>query len=115
VAYDGELAERIRTLLDGEEQLTEKRMFGGLAFMLAGHMAVAANSKGGLMVRVDPAREDELLARPGAEPMIMRGRPMTGWLRLDAGGLDDATLESWVGEGVSFVRSLPPKNSLPPK
>jgi hypothetical protein len=109
VAYDTELADQVRTLLGPEKGLTEKRMFGGLAFLLDGHMAVAASSRGGIMVRVDPAREDELLTRPGVEPMIMRGRPMTGWLRVAAEELDDATLPGWVGEGVSYVRSLPPK------
>jgi TfoX/Sxy family transcriptional regulator of competence genes len=110
VAHDEALARRVRAALEGQDGLTEKRMFGGLAFLLDGHMAIAASSRGGIMVRVDPAREDELLTRPGAEPMIMRGRPMTGWLRVAAEELgDDAALDAWVGEGVGYVRSLPPK------
>jgi TfoX/Sxy family transcriptional regulator of competence genes len=115
VAYDGELADRLREMLDGEEHLTEKRMFGGLAFLLDGHMALAANSRGELMVRIEPSRADELLARPGVQPMVMRGRPMMGWLDVDGTDLDDAALQAWVEEGVSYVRSLPPKESLPPK
>ena len=107
--HDEELAERLRELLDGQDGLTEKRMFGGVAFLLGGHMAVAASGQGGLMVRVDPARGDRLLDRPGAEPMVMRGRPMTGWLRVDNDHLDHDALHAWVDEGVSYVRSLPPK------
>lgn len=110
MAHDEELAGRLRAALEGQDGLSEKRMFGGLAFLLHGHMAIAASSRGGIMVRVDPAREDQLLARPGVEPMIMRGRPLTGWLRVAGEELgDDAALEGWVGEGVSYVRSLPPK------
>jgi hypothetical protein len=109
VAYDTDLAEQVRALLGTEQGVTEKRMFGGLAFLLEGHMAVAANSRGALMVRIDPSRADELLARPGVEPMVMRGRPLTGWLEVDTTGLDDAAVQGWVGEGVSYVRSLPPK------
>jgi TfoX/Sxy family transcriptional regulator of competence genes len=109
MAYDGELADRLRALLEGEEHLTEKRMFGGLAFLLDGHMALAANSRGELMVRINPSRADDLLARPGVQPMVMRGRPMSGWLDVEATTIDDATLQGWVDEGVSYVRSLPPK------
>jgi TfoX/Sxy family transcriptional regulator of competence genes len=109
MAYDGELADRLRALLEGEEHLTEKRMFGGLAFLLDGHMALAANSRGELMVRIHPSRADDLLARPGVRPMVMRGKPMSGWLDVDATTIDDATLQGWVDEGVSYVRSLPPK------
>ncbi|HEY2224504.1 TfoX/Sxy family protein [Actinomycetospora sp.] len=109
MAHDEELAERVRAALNGQEGLTEKRMFGGLAFLLDGHMAVASSSQGGIMVRVDPAREDQLLAGLGVEPMIMRGRPMTGWLRVAREQLDDAALRGWVGEGVAYVRTLPPK------
>ena len=110
MAHDEALAGRLRAALRGQDGLGEKRMFGGLAFLLHGHMTIAASSRGGIMVRVDPAREDELLARPGVEPMVMRGRPMTGWLRVAAGELDDdAALEAWVDEGVAYVRTLPPK------
>jgi TfoX/Sxy family transcriptional regulator of competence genes len=110
VAHDEALAGRLRAALGGEDGLSEKRMFGGLAFLVHGHMAIAASSRGGILVRVDPAREDELLAHPGVEPMIMRGRPMTGWLRVAGDELgDDAALERWVREGVAYVRTLPPK------
>jgi TfoX/Sxy family transcriptional regulator of competence genes len=109
VAYDIELAERVRALLETEPGLTEKRMFGGLAFLLDGHMAVAANSRGELMVRIDPSRADALLARPGVGPMVMRGRPLTGWLEVDTTGLDEVALQGWVDEGLSYVRSLPPR------
>jgi hypothetical protein len=108
VAHDPELAQRLRGLLDGERGLTEKRMFGGVAFLLDGHMAVCAGNDGGLMVRVDPARTETLLERPGAGPTVMRGRPMRGWLDVE-GEIDDAALQGWVDEGVSYVRALPPK------
>ncbi len=108
MAHDPELAQRLRGLLDGEQGLTEKRMFGGVAFLLDGHMAVCAGNDGGLMVRVDPARTETLLERPGAEPTVMRGRPMRGWLDVE-GEIDDTALQGWVDEGVSYVRALPPK------
>lgn len=109
MAHDEELAQRLRALLDGQDGLTEKRMFGGVGFLLGGHLTVTASSRGGLMVRVDPARADDLLARPGVETMVMRGRPMTGWLHVDRDRLDDDALQRWVDEGVSYVRSLPPR------
>jgi TfoX/Sxy family transcriptional regulator of competence genes len=108
VAYDPDLAHRIRELLAGEPDLTEKRMFGGLAFLLGGHMAVTASREGGLMLRVDPARADDLLADPLASRMVMRGREMDGWLRV-AVDAEHADLERWVGTGVAYVRTLPPK------
>ena len=108
MAHDPELAQRLRGLLDGEQGLTEKRMFGGVAFLLDGHMAVCAGNDGGLMVRVDPARTEALLEHRGAEPTVMRGRPMRGWLDVE-GEIDDAALQGWVDEGVSYVRALPPK------
>ena len=85
MAYDEELAGRIRDLVAGEKGLTEKEMFGGLAFLIGGNMAVAASGQGGLLVRVDPAESDELVASTDARPMEMRGREMAGWLRVDAG------------------------------
>ncbi|MCE3555536.1 TfoX/Sxy family protein [Pseudonocardia sp. RS11V-5] len=113
MTYDEGLAARIRTLLADEPGLTEKRMFGGLAFLLGGHMAVAASGRGGLMVRVDPDRAPELVALPGVERMVMQGREMDGWLRVagrpDVDDLPDADLARWVAEGVGFVRTLPPK------
>ena len=109
MAYDVELADRLSLLLSGQG-VTSKPMFGGLAFLLNGHLAVAASGQGGLLVRVDPARTGELLTEPGAEPFEMRGRPMSGWLRVDASALDDdAVLQRWADRGLAHVRTLPPK------
>jgi TfoX/Sxy family transcriptional regulator of competence genes len=110
VAYDEELAGRIRGLIGAEPGLTEQKMFGGLAFLIGGNMAIAASGQGGLLVRVDPAETDALVASTGAQMMEMRGRSMPGWLRVDAdaaGTLDE--LSAWVDRGVSYARSLPPK------
>jgi TfoX/Sxy family transcriptional regulator of competence genes len=110
VAYDEELADRIREVIAGEPAVSERKMFGGLAFLVRGNMAVAASGQGGLLVRVDPAESARLVARSGATPMEMRGREMPGWLRVDAERVRTARqLSSWVGRGVSFARSLPPK------
>jgi TfoX/Sxy family transcriptional regulator of competence genes len=110
MAHDEELADRIREALAGEAGVTEQRMFGGLAFLIGGHMAVAASGQGGLMLRVDPEETEALLERPHARPMVMRGREMTGWLRVDAEGVRrQDELERWVRRGVDHVRSLPPK------
>jgi TfoX/Sxy family transcriptional regulator of competence genes len=110
VAYDERLAERVRGLLAGERGVTEKRMFGGLAFLLDGNMAVAVSSQGGLLVRVGPDDFDDALARKGASPMEMRGRPMTGWVRVVPEVLTrKPQLESWVGRGIGFARTLPSK------
>jgi TfoX/Sxy family transcriptional regulator of competence genes len=110
MAYDEALADRIRALLEGAPQVTEKKMFGGLGFMVGGNMAVAASGQGGIMVRVDPAEGDELIATTPAEPMEMRGRSMSGWLRVDTADVatDDA-LEEWVERGASYAASLPPQ------
>jgi hypothetical protein len=109
MAYDQELAERIRGLLPAEPA-TEKAMFGGLAFLVGGHMAIAASGKGGLMVRCDPAESDRLLDRPGATRMEMRGREMDGWLRVADDALGNADdFARWVRIGVTYARSLPPK------
>ena len=108
--YDEDLANRIRELVAAETDLSEMRMFGGLAFLVGGNMAVAASGQGGLMVRVAPEETDALVARPHARPFEMRGRPMPGWLLVDAEGLGTrAELEPWVGRGVAYARSLPPK------
>jgi len=110
VAYDEALAERIRGLIGDEGGVSEKKMFGGLAFLVGGNMAVAASGQGGLMVRVDPADSEMLVRTTPAEVMVMRGRPMTGWLRLassEVGGRDE--LAGWVSRGVAFARSLPAK------
>jgi len=110
MAYDQDLAERIRELLVDEPTVTEKPMFGGLAFLLGGNMAVAASGQGGLLVRVDKARTDELVETTSARPMEMRGRPMQGWLRVDADAVrTDAPLAEWVALGTACARSLPPK------
>ena len=107
MAYDDELGDRIREQLGDEEAVDEKRMFGGLAFMVHGHLAVAASGRGGAMVRIDPADADELTAREGVERMVMGGRSMDGWLRVDAHQVaDDVALAEWVQRGVAFVRTL---------
>ena len=110
MAYDEDLADRIREQL-GKERVTEKRMFGGLAFLIGGNMSVAASSDGGMLVRVDPAQGADLLAQPGVEPMSMGGRaPMKGWLRVAPEVLDDdGSLATWVRRGVGYARSLPAK------
>jgi hypothetical protein len=107
MAYDHELADRVRDLL-ATELVVEKKMFGGLAFLIGGNMSVAASGQGGLMVRVDPSATAELLAEPGAEEFTMGGRgPMTGWLRVSPDALvDEKTLGTWVTRGVTYARSL---------
>ncbi|MCF6379343.1 TfoX/Sxy family protein [Nocardioides KLBMP 9356] len=110
MAYDEGLAQRIHAVVDGEEGWTSKKMFGGLGFMLDGHLAVAAGSTGALMVRVDPAEGEHLLDGDTVRPMEMRGREMVGWLLVASAALtDDARLEQWVHRGATFVRTLPPK------
>lgn len=109
MAYDEGLAARLRDELRGEPGVAEQRMFGGLAFLIGGHMAVAASGQGGLMVRCDPDAADGLLEDPMAEPFEMRGRPMRGWLRVTGDDLDDAALARWVAVGRDHARSLPPK------
>jgi TfoX/Sxy family transcriptional regulator of competence genes len=110
VAYDEDLANRIRELIAGDPDVTEKRMFGGLAFLVSGNMSVAASGQGGLMVRVDPDETDALLAKPHAQVFEMRGRAMQGWLRVDSEGVrTKRQLEPWVTRGVAYARSLPPK------
>jgi TfoX/Sxy family transcriptional regulator of competence genes len=110
VPYDEELAERIRGLIAGEAALTEKKMFGGLGFMVGGNMAVAASGQGGLLVRVDPAASEALVASTDAYPMEMRGRQMAGWLRVDSEHLTGDELAAWVERGVAYARSLTPKS-----
>ena len=110
MAYDENLAKRIRELVADEPNVTEKRMFGGLAFLVSGNMSVAASGQGGLMVRVDPKDTDALLAEAHAEPFEMRGRAMQGWLRVDAEGLrTKRQLEPWVRRGLAYARSLSSK------
>ncbi|HVV89388.1 MAG TPA: TfoX/Sxy family protein [Solirubrobacterales bacterium] len=111
MAYDEELAEEVRERLaaaDGE--LTEKKMFGGLGFMLDGNLTVAASRRGGLLVRTDPADAEEVEALPGVEPMESRGRRMPGWVFVSAAALDsEAALDAWVDRALAFVATLPPK------
>jgi TfoX/Sxy family transcriptional regulator of competence genes len=110
MAYDEDLANRLREQLADEHGVTEKKMFGGLAFLVDGHMCVAASGQGGLLARVDPARGDEALGQPHAEPMAMRGRAMDGWIRVaDEGVASDAELAAWVDRGLAYVRTLAPK------
>jgi TfoX/Sxy family transcriptional regulator of competence genes len=110
VAYDEELAERIRELVADEPALTEKKMFGGLAFLIGGNMAVAASGQGGLLVHVDPDASDGLAASTVAYPMEMRGRSMRGWLRVDAEHVGtEEQLAAWVERGTAYARSLPAK------
>jgi TfoX/Sxy family transcriptional regulator of competence genes len=110
VAYDEGLADRIRELIGDEPALTEKKMFGGLAFLIGGNMAVGASGQGGILVRVDPEESDTLVAETSAYPMEMRGREMAGWLRVDTDDLGaDDELARWVGIGTAYARSLPPK------
>jgi TfoX/Sxy family transcriptional regulator of competence genes len=110
MAYDEDLANRIRELVLTERGVTEQRMFGGLAFLINGNMSVAVSGQGGVMLRVDPDETDALLGKPHARPFEMRGREMRGWLRVDADGLrSKRQLERWVARGIAHARSLPSK------
>jgi TfoX/Sxy family transcriptional regulator of competence genes len=110
MAYDEELADRIRELVAGESDLTEQKMFGGLAFLVGGNMAVAASGQGGVLVRVDPAESDALVATTTARLMEMRGRQMPGWLRVGPEDLrTNSQLAKWVELGTTYARSLPAK------
>lgn len=110
MAYDEELADRVRELLAAESGLSERRMFGGLAFLLDGNMAVAVGPWGGLLVRVDPAQQDKLLAATKAEVAVMGAREMRGWLQVAPEQLRTIRqLRPWVDRGVARARSLPSK------
>jgi hypothetical protein len=110
MAYDEALADRIRELIGQERDLKEQKMFGGLAFLVGGNMAIAASGQGGVLVRVDPEQSDALVAETNAEPMVMRGREMAGWLRVSTEDVrTKAQLANWVERGVAYARSLPPK------
>lgn len=112
MADDDDLADRIRELLATDLRVTERRMFGGLAFLVDGKMAVTASGRGGLMVRVDPADSASLQARTTATPMVMRGRPMNGWLVVPTADVrTKRQLESWVRRGVADAASLPPRSA----
>src|SRR5262245_33442012 len=110
MAYDEDLANRIRAVVGNEPGLSEKRMFGGLAFLVHGNMAVSASSQGGLLLRIDPAQADSLVDRQHVNRFEMRGREMDGWLRVDREVLEtDDELRLWVSHGLTYARSLPPK------
>lgn len=110
MAYDSELADRIRELFGAEEGVTEQQMFGGLAFLINGNISVAASGQGGLLVRVDPEATDALVDGEHVSPMAMRGREMRGWLQVDAAAVGGSRqLAAWVGRGVAYARSLPPR------
>jgi hypothetical protein len=110
MVYDEELAARIRDMVQGEPGLTEKRMFGGLAFLVHGNMAVSASGQGGMLLRVDPERTDSLVDGRHVRRFEMRGREMDGWLRVDPEAVDaDEDLRRWVEHGLGYARSLPPK------
>jgi TfoX/Sxy family transcriptional regulator of competence genes len=109
MAYDEGLATRIREFIGGEPGLAEKRMFGGLAMLLDGNMAVGVRDDS-MIVRTDPGQHERLLTEPGARPFDMTGRPMKGWIVVDPSGCaEDADLRRWVDRGVAYARSLPPK------
>jgi len=112
VAYDEGLAERIRELVAAEANVTEQAMFGGLAFLINGNMAIAASGQGGLLVRADPDQFEQLMAKTAAEPMVMRGREMHGWLRVDTDAVrTKRQLTTWVDIGCGYARSLPAKRA----
>ncbi len=110
MAYDEDLANRIRELIGTEPGLTERRMFGGLAFLINGNMSVSASGQGGLLLRVEPEATDKLAEGQYAEPFVMRGRAMQGWLRISPEGVrTKRELSRWVRRGVDYARSLPSK------
>ena len=110
MAYDRELAARLRSELEGAPGITEKAMFGGLAFLVHGHLAVSAGSAGGLLVRVEPGRTDELAGLPTASRQVMHGRELTGWLHVDVDATSPAAeLRQWIDLGLAYARSLPPR------
>ena len=108
--YDDALADRIRAAVGEDADVSERRMFGGLAFLAGGHMAVAASGKGGLMVRVDPDETDALVAQPGVERFEMQGRLLDGWVRVAGDAVrEQDELDAWIARGMAFARALPPK------
>lgn len=111
MAYDEELAARIRELMAAEEGVVERRMFGGLGFLVGGHLSISASGQGGVLVRVEPERTADLVAEPHAESFVMRGRAMEGWLRVTPEGVATRPeLQKWVDRGVAYARSLPAKS-----
>jgi TfoX/Sxy family transcriptional regulator of competence genes len=110
MAYDEDLANRVRELLAGEDAITERKMFGGLVFLLHGHMSVSASRNGGLLVRIDPSDTEAALARRHVTLMQMGGRTMDGWITVAPDGLKTKRqLSAWVTRGIAFARTLPPK------
>lgn len=110
MSYDDALAQRLRRLLSDTEEVTERKMFGGLAFLVRGHMAVVASGEGGLLVRIDPESSAELTSRTPAVPAVMRGRELPGWVRIDSLGVATRQeLSDWVARSVRYVETLPPK------
>jgi hypothetical protein len=110
MAYDEELAHRIRELMADQENVTEMKMFGGLAFLINGNMSVAASGQGGLLLRIPPEQTETLSERPDTAAFVMRGRAMDGWLRVEAEGVQtDRQLREWVAVGVGYARALAPK------
>jgi TfoX/Sxy family transcriptional regulator of competence genes len=110
MAYDEDLANRIRELLARQAGVREKAMFGGLAFLIDGHIAVAVSSKGGLMVRVPPDETEKLLGHAHVSPMVMASRETRGWLLVAAEGVKTMRqLARWVTKGAGYARTLPPK------
>jgi hypothetical protein len=110
MAYDEALAQRIRDLIGPDPQLTEKKMFGGLSFLIGGHMAISASGQGGVLVHAGPGQAQELLASTAATVAVMGGREMRGWLRVSPEHLGtDDDLAPWVDRGIEHARSLPPK------
>ena len=110
MAYDEDLGDRIRVTLSDQDGVTDRRMFGGLAFMVNGHMAVAASGQSGLLLRVDPAETESIVGEDGVTRFQMRGREMNGWVRVDPTAVaSDDQLKRWVDVGVAYARSLPPK------
>jgi TfoX N-terminal domain len=110
MVYDEGLAREIRALLGSQRGVEEKRMFGGLAFLIDGNMSVAVSGQGGLLVRVPPDETGELVRRAHVSPMVMGGRETRGWVRVEAAGVRTRRqLESWVARGIGYARGLPPK------
>ncbi len=115
MAYDEDLANRLREIVGLEAGLSEQKMFGGLAFLIDGNMSIAVSREGGLLLRVDPALTEKLLNRAHSRPFEMRGRPMDGWLRVDADGVrTKRDLERWARIGIDYARSLPKKAGAKP-
>ena len=110
MTYDEDLADRVRAAIGDLPGVTEKRMFGGLGFLVNGHLAVSASSRGGLMLRVDPADLESVLAEEGVSPFEMHGRSMNGWVHVDASAAASPDqLDRWVSVGTTYAASLPPK------